>query len=100
MRHESNVASTSRGVRTALEAGRGEVPPEPSEGTRPCQHPNFRALPPLLSHSRTHIGISQAVQGLAICLPTQRTRVGFLFWEDPTCLGAPKPVATTTEPML
>ena len=57
MRHECNVASTSRGVRTALEAGRGEVPPEPSEGTRPCQHPNFRALPPLLSHHAAQLAI-------------------------------------------
>ena len=41
----------------------------------PANTPTSEPSHPLLSHSRTHIRISQAVQGLAVCLPTQRTRV-------------------------
>ena len=39
MRRGCNVASASRGVRPAMEAGRGEAPPEPSEGTGPANTP-------------------------------------------------------------
>ena len=38
-------------------------------------------------------------QWLRIHLPMQGTRVQALVWEDPTCRGASKPVATTTEPV-
>ena len=35
---------------------------------------------------------SLVVQWLRIHLPVQGTRVQFLVWEDPTCLGAGKPL--------
>ena len=37
-------------------------------------------------------GASLVAQWLSIHLPTQGTRVQSLIWEDPTCLGATKPV--------
>ena len=37
-------------------------------------------------------GASPVAQWLRICLPAQGTRVRSLVWEDPTCLGAAKPV--------
>ena len=36
---------------------------------------------------------SLVAQWLRICLPMQGTRVQVLVWEDPTCLGATKPVS-------
>ena len=41
---------------------------------------------------RTVSWISLMVQWLRIRLPIQGTRVRSLVWEDPTCLGAIKPV--------
>ena len=35
---------------------------------------------------------SLVAQWLRICLPMQGTRVWALVWEDPTCLGATKPM--------
>ena len=46
------------------------------------------------------IGTSLVVQWLRIRLPMQGTQVQALVREDPTCHGATKPVATTTEPAL
>ena len=43
-------------------------------------------------------GTSLVAQWLGIHLPMQGTRVQSLVQEDPTCHGATKPVATTTEP--
>ena len=37
-------------------------------------------------------GTSLVEQWLRICLPVQGTQVWALVWEDPTCLGATKPV--------
>ena len=36
---------------------------------------------------------SLVAQWLRICLPMQGTRVRALVWEDPTCLGAARPVS-------
>ena len=38
-------------------------------------------------------GASLVAQWLRICLPMQGTRVRALVWEDPTCLGAVRPVS-------
>ena len=38
------------------------------------------------------LGTSLVAQWLRICLPMQGTRIRALVWEDPTCLGATKPV--------
>ena len=43
---------------------------------------------------------SLVVQWLRIHLPMQGTQVQSLAQEDPTCHGATKPCATTTEPAL
>ena len=44
-------------------------------------------------HFKTNeLGTSLVAQWLRICLPMQGTRVRSLVWEDPTCLGAAKPV--------
>ena len=43
-------------------------------------------------------GASLVAQWLRICLLMQGTRVRALVWEDPTCRGATRPWATTTEP--
>ena len=39
-----------------------------------------------------HRGTSLVAQWLRICLPMQGTQVQSLVWEDPTCLGATKPL--------
>ena len=38
-------------------------------------------------------GASMVDQWWRICLPMQETRVRSLIWEDPTCLGASKPMS-------
>ena len=43
-------------------------------------------------------GASRVAQWLRVCLLMQGTRVRALVWEDPTCRGATRPMATTTEP--
>ena len=48
---------------------------------------------------KQHNQTSLIVQWLRICLPVQGAQVWSLVWEDPTCRGATKPCATTTEPM-
>ena len=45
-------------------------------------------------------GASLVAQWLRIHLPMQETRDPALVQEDPTCRGATKPCATTTEPAL
>ena len=61
------------GVRPALEEVR--FPQSLRRERGPANTPTAEPSNPLLSHCRTHIRISQAVQGLTICLPTQRTQV-------------------------
>ena len=41
---------------------------------------------------KCQVRTSLVAQRLRICLPMQGTRVQALVWEDPTCLGATKPV--------
>ncbi|KAJ8795259.1 hypothetical protein J1605_002883 [Eschrichtius robustus] len=47
---------------------------------------------PIITFSETLRGASLVVQWLGIRLPMQGTRVRALVREDPTCLGATKPV--------
>ena len=42
---------------------------------------------------RIYIGASLVTQWLGVRLPMQGTRVRALVWEDPTCLGATKPMS-------
>ena len=42
---------------------------------------------------KTTMRASLVAQWLRICLPMQETRVRALVWEDPTCLGATRPVS-------
>ena len=46
----------------------------------------------ILDGIRNNHGTSLLAQWLRIRLPMQGTRVQALVWEDPTCLGAKKPV--------
>ena len=50
--------------------------------------------------TKVHTGTSLMVQWLRICLLMLGTRVQSLVWEDPTCLGATKPVSHAREPVL
>ena len=52
------------------------------------------------SQFKNHKRASLVAQWLRIDLPMQGTRVRALVQEDPTCHGATKPCATTTEPAL
>ena len=54
----------------------------------------------LLKHMILKIGTGTSLvfQWLRIHLPMQGTQVQSLVQKDPTCLGATKPVHTTTEP--
>ena len=49
-------------------------------------------LPKKWKINNYHSWASLVAQWLRICLPMQGTRVRALVWEDPTCLGATKPV--------
>ena len=46
-----------------------------------------------LPYFKTYYRASLVAQWLRICLPMQGTRVRALFWEDPTCRGATRPVS-------
>ena len=64
-----------------------------SPSTSWTTHRNFTAQasdlnPTTMNNSKT----SLVVQWLRICLPTQGTQVPSLVREDPTCLGAAKPL--------
>ena len=51
-----------------------------------------------IKHFKKALRASLVAQWLRICLPMQGTRVRALVWEDPTCHGATRPMATVTEP--
>ena len=55
---------------------------------------HFRTISknPVIYYFKINFSASLVVQWLRMCLPMQRTCVGSLLWEDPTCCRASKPV--------
>ena len=41
---------------------------------------------------KTRLGASLVAEQSRVCPPVQKTWIRSLIWEDPTCLGATKPV--------
>ena len=57
-----------------------------------CSLYNWLSLKWKVSIIKSHRRTSPMLQWLGILLPVKGMQVQFLFWEDPTCRGATKPM--------